>query len=85
RDIGALPAPARLAAAGLYHPAAPAPFAAAEPFRTWAGTRGWADRPVVAIAIADGMIRDMQTEIVDAVVAALAEKGLLAAPFWSDD
>ncbi|MBQ1497201.1 MAG: cobaltochelatase subunit CobN [Sphingomonas sp.] len=85
RDLGALPAPARLAAAGLYHPAAPAPFAGAESFRTWAGTRGWADRPVVAIAIPDGMIRDMQTEIVDAVVAALGEKGLLAAPFWYDD
>lgn len=84
-DLSALPAPTRLAGTGLYHPTAPAPFAAAEPFRAWAQAQGWADRPVVAIAIPDGLIRDMQTDIVDAIVAALGQRGLLAAPFWYDD
>lgn len=84
-DLDALPAPIRLAAAGLYHPAAPASFAGAEPFRAWAQAQGWAGRPVVAIAISDGLIRDMQTEVIDAIATALGELGLLAAPFWYDD
>lgn len=84
-DLSTLPVPARLAGAGLYHPSAPAPFAGAELFRAWARTQGWAERPVVAIAIPDSLIRDMQTEAIDAITAALGEKGLLAAPFWYDD
>lgn len=84
-DLDTLPAPARLSAAGLYHPAAAAPFTGAEPFRTWAQAQGWTGRPVVAIAISDGLIRDMQTEVIDAIATALGERGLLAAPFWYDD
>ncbi|APR52543.1 cobaltochelatase subunit CobN [Sphingomonas koreensis] len=84
-DLSALPPPARLAGIGFYHPAASAPFAGADAFRRWTQTRGWANRQIVAIAIPDGTIRDMQTQVIDAIATALGERGLLAAPFWYDD
>lgn len=84
-DMSALPAPVRLGATGLYHPAAPAPFAHPEAFRRWTVAQGWGERPIVALAISDGLIRDMQTGVVDAAVAAIGAQGLLAAPFWYDE
>jgi cobaltochelatase CobN len=84
-NLDDLPAPTRLGETGLYHPDVPAPLADAAAFRRWSEAQGYTRRPVVAIAISDGLIRDMQTQVLDATVAALAEKGLLAAPFWYDD
>lgn len=84
-DLSVLPPPVGLGKAGLYHPAASAPFANASAFRDWATSQGWAERPVVAIAMSDGLVRDMQTGVIDAVAKALAARGMVAAPFWYDE
>ncbi|MCC2978342.1 cobaltochelatase subunit CobN, partial [Sphingomonas sp. PL-96] len=85
RSLDGLPSPTRLGKTGLHHPDAPMPFADAAAFKSWTQGQGYAGRPIVAIAISDGLIRDMQTGVLDAVVAGLADKGLLAAPFWYDE
>ncbi|MGK6354413.1 cobaltochelatase subunit CobN [Sphingomonas sp. DT-207] len=85
RSLDALPLPTRLGASGLYHPRASAPFPDAAAFAGWARSEGKQRRPVVAIAMSEGLIRDMQTDTLDAVVAAIEDKELLAAPFWYDE
>ncbi|MFT4028028.1 MAG: cobaltochelatase subunit CobN [Novosphingobium sp.] len=82
-DLAALPAPRALPATGLYHPAAPAPFVTPEAFREWAAARG--TRPIVAIAISDGQIRDMQTAAIDALGKGIEARGLTPAFFWYDE
>lgn len=77
-----MPAPERMPAAGLYHPDADQLFASPEAFRSWAVANGRAGRPVVGFAISDGLIRDMQTQVIDALARAVEARGLLPALFW---
>lgn len=78
-----LPPPRTLPDAGLYHPDAPTLFATPEAFRNWAAARG--ARPIVAIAISDGQIRDMQTGVIDALAKSIEMHGLTPAFFWYDE
>lgn len=78
-----LPPPHPLPATGLYHPAAPAPFDTPRAFRAWASARGI--RPVLAIAISEGQIRNMQTAAIDALARGIEARGLMPAFFWYDE
>lgn len=83
RSLDALPPPRPLPPDGLYHPQAPAPFETAQAFADWAAKRG--SRPVVAFAISEGQIRDMQTAVLEALAASAERHGLTPAFFWYDE
>lgn len=83
RSLEGLPPPRPLPPIGLYHPAAPAPFDTPQAFRDWANSRG--SRPIVALAISEGQIRDMQTAAIDALANGLEAHGLTPAFFWYDE
>ncbi|PNU02147.1 cobaltochelatase subunit CobN [Novosphingobium guangzhouense] len=82
-DLSALPPPQPLPAGGLYHPQAPSVFADAGAFAAWNTPRG--TRPVVAFAISEGQIRDMQTSVIDALARSAEARGLAPAFFWYDE
>lgn len=82
-SLDGLPPPRPLPAVGLYHPAAPVAFDTPQAFRDWAASRG--ARPIVAIAISEGQIRDMQTAAIDAIARSIEAHGLTPAFFWYDE
>lgn len=79
-----LPEPERLPKAGLYHPAAPAPFTDVAAYLSWGQGRWARHAPRVAIAINTGMLSGMQTMMVDGLVAKMEKAGLAPLPFWFD-
>lgn len=79
-----LPEPERLPKAGLYHPAAPAPFTDVAAYLSWGQGRWARQAPRVAIAINTGMLSGMQTMMVDGLVAKMEKAGLAPLPFWFD-
>ncbi|WP_188053807.1 cobaltochelatase subunit CobN [Sphingosinithalassobacter sp. CS137] len=79
-----LPAPVPLPETGIYHPDAETVFATPDTYRAWLAARGAAARPIVAIAISDGLLRDMQTDVVDAIARSVEARGLAPALFWFD-
>ncbi|RIV80118.1 cobaltochelatase subunit CobN [Aurantiacibacter xanthus] len=83
-ELNDLPPAQAIAQAGFYHPDAPAPFASAQAYRHWIAAQGWQDRPLAAVAISDGVLRDMQTQVVDALARSMADHGLMPAFFWYD-
>ncbi|WAC48249.1 cobaltochelatase subunit CobN [Asticcacaulis sp. SL142] len=80
QSLADLPAAPRRAASGLYHPQAGV-LVDAGAFLSWRG----ADRPTVVLAISDGVIADMQTAVVDAVIRDAETRGLSAVAFWYDE
>jgi len=82
-SLADLPPPRPLPPVGLYHPDASAPFQDAMAFADWAKSRG--DRPIVAFAISEGQIRDMQTGVLRALAQSAESHGLTAAFFWYDE
>ncbi len=84
-SLDGLPPPRPLSATGLYHPDAPAPVADAAAFADWAESRGAADLPVIAFAISEGQIRDMQTGVLEALTKSAQAHGLMPAFFWYDE
>lgn len=83
-DAGAVPPPAALPSVGFYHPGAPRVFGVLEDYLTWGATR-WAEgAPRMAIAIHAGLVSGMETQVVDALVAAGEARGLLPIAFWFD-
>lgn len=84
QGLDGLPPPQAMPQTGFYHPDAPQLFASPEDYRDWIAARGWQGRPIAAFAISDGVVRDMQTGVVDALAQSLAEHGLVPAFFWYD-
>ncbi len=82
-DLSVLPAPTPLPASGLYHPQAPSAFTEPEDFAAWAAARG--KGPVVAFAISEGQVRDMQTGVLDALSRSAEARGLSPVFFWYDE
>ncbi|WP_033073860.1 cobaltochelatase subunit CobN [Sphingopyxis sp. MWB1] len=80
-----LPPPQSMPETGYYHPLAPQLFTAPEEIARWQAEMGWHARPVVAFAISSGAIRDMQTEVVEALAESAAAHGLMPIFFWHDD
>ncbi|EQB17123.1 cobaltochelatase subunit CobN [Novosphingobium lindaniclasticum] len=82
-DPFALPPPVPLPANGLYHPQAPSAFDDPASFAAWAGARG--QGPVVAFAISQGQVRDMQTGVHEALARSAEARGLAPVFFWYDE
>jgi len=82
-DLSALPPPTPLPASGLYHPQAPFAFTEPSAFAAWAAVRG--KGPVVAFAISQGQVRDMQTGVLDALSLSAEARGLSPVFFWYDE
>ncbi|MFT4090490.1 MAG: cobaltochelatase subunit CobN [Asticcacaulis sp.] len=80
RSLADLAASPRRAVSALYHPDAGI-LPDAEAFLKARG----ADRPVVALAVSDGAIADMQTAVIDAVIRDAEARGLSAVAFWYDE
>ncbi len=84
QGIDSFPPPVLMPDTGYYHPEADQLFATPEEYRDWLVANGRGDLPVVAFAISDGYVRDMQTDVLDALAASLEAKGLVPAFFWYD-
>ncbi|XJJ69675.1 cobaltochelatase subunit CobN (plasmid) [Novosphingobium sp. BL-8A] len=82
-DLSVLPPPAPLPASGLYHPQAPSAFGEPADFAAWMAARG--KGPVVAFAISEGQVRDMQTGVLGALAGSAEARGLSPVFFWYDE
>ena len=76
--------PVALPSTGFYHPAAQTLFATPEAYLEWGRSRWRAEAPRVAIAIHSGLITNMQTQTVDALIARSEARGVLPIVFWFD-
>ncbi|WP_312734214.1 cobaltochelatase subunit CobN [Brevundimonas sp.] len=79
-DLTDAPPPAPLGTVGYYHPAAQA--YAPDAFKAWLATRP--DRPRAAILISSSTIADDDTDVVDALIAALDARGIEGVAVWFD-
>lgn len=78
------PAAITMPVRGLYHPAAPALFADAASYLAWGRDR-WPEGALrMAIAIHGGTIADLQTGLVDAIIARAEARGIAPMVFWFD-
>ncbi len=83
-DLSAMPPAQRQPRTGFYHPAAPHAFDTVEAYLEWGGDR-WKDTAGrIGFVIHSGAISDMQTSLVDALVARSEAAGLLPVVFWFD-
>lgn len=85
KSLDELPPPRSMPDTGYYHPQAPQLFSASGEVERWMEQQGWAARPVVAVAISGGAIRDMQTEVIEALAKGAAAHGLTPIFFWYDE
>lgn len=83
--VGAIPPPVTLVDAGIYHPAAPEPFARVEDYLAWGAARWPSDAPRVAFAIHRGALADDQLRLIDALIARSEARGQAPMAFWMDD
>ncbi|WKU19483.1 cobaltochelatase subunit CobN [Advenella alkanexedens] len=84
RSIALLPAAEPVPETGFYHPAAPQVFESLEPYLAWARAR--MPQPVghVAFLIHNGVVSDMQTQLIDALITAAEARNILPLAFWYD-
>ncbi|CAO3456264.1 CobN-like chelatase BtuS for metalloporphyrine salvage [Azospirillum argentinense] len=83
-EVGAVAPAETLPKSGVYHPAAPAPFARTGDYLAWGAARWPADAPRVAFAIHASSLSSMQTQVIDALVAGTEARGLVPMVVWFD-
>ncbi len=83
-DLSAMPQTARLPATGFYHPQAPEVFASLDDLLSWGAERWAGATGRVGFVAHGGMVSDMQTGLVDALVARSEAAGLAPIVFWFD-
>ncbi|TWT05039.1 cobaltochelatase subunit CobN [Reyranella sp. CPCC 100927] len=81
-DVASVAPPAVLPKAGFYHPRAPQPFAQVETYLAWGADRWRPDAPRIAFAVHASALANMQTRVIDALVAASEARGLVPLVFW---
>ncbi|MFQ7901700.1 cobaltochelatase subunit CobN [Stutzerimonas degradans] len=84
-QLDAIPPPVTLVDAGIYHPAAPKPFAQVEDYLAWGTARWRSDAPRVAFAIHRGALADDQLRLIDTLITRSEARGLAPMAFWMDD
>ncbi|MCO5159315.1 MAG: cobaltochelatase subunit CobN [Aquamicrobium sp.] len=83
-DLSAMPHAARLPATGFYHPQAPEVFASLDDLLSWGAERWAGATGRIGFVAHGGMVSDMQTGLVDALVARSEAAGLAPVVFWFD-
>lgn len=83
-DATHVPPPVALPKTGFHHPAVPRPFAAVADYLAWGKDRWPEGAPRVAFAIHPGTLSNMQTAVVDALIASAEARGLAPLAFWFD-
>ncbi|PWR18238.1 cobaltochelatase subunit CobN [Zavarzinia compransoris] len=78
------PAVVAMPVQGLYHPAADALFLDAASYLAWGRERWPAGAPRIAIAVHGGTIADLQTRLLDTIVARAEARGIMPLVFWFD-
>lgn len=77
-----VPEPIHYPELGFYHPEAPQRiFADLAAYRQWYGEFG--DRPVIAIAVHDGYLRDTMSAWIDTAIASVEAAGAVPLPFYA--
>ncbi|NYT80316.1 cobaltochelatase subunit CobN [Alcaligenaceae bacterium] len=84
RSIASLPEAEPVPETGFYHPAASDAFESVDHYMAWATARHPDAIGRVAFLIHSGMVSDMQTEVIDTLIAATEAKGILPVAFWYD-
>lgn len=84
RSIASLPAAEQVPETGFYHPAAPQVFESPEPYLAWARARMPQAVGQLAFLIHNGVVSDMQTQLIDALIAASEARNILPVAFWYD-
>lgn len=79
-----LPESKKIPLQGIYHPQAEQFFTELEDYITWAEQRYTAPRALVAFAINEQQISDMQTSAIDELIQRSEAQGLLPVVFWFD-
>lgn len=83
-DLSAMPQAARLPATGFYHPQAPEVFASLDDLLAWGAERWAGATGRIGFVAHGGMVSDIQTGLVDALVARSEAAGLAPIVFWFD-
>jgi cobaltochelatase CobN len=83
-DLAALPAAQHLPTPGFYHPDAPRVFDSVEAYLQWGAARWMGTRGRVGFVAHSSAVSDMQTGLVDALVARSEAAGLVPIVFWFD-
>ena len=81
-DVAAVPPASALPEAGFYHPQAPQSFATLDAYLAWGADRWPETAPGIAFAIHSGALGNMQTKVVDALVAGVEARGMKPLVFW---
>jgi len=84
RSIAALPAADEVPETGFYHPAASGIVESVDSYLAWAESRMPQAVGRIAFLIHSGVVSDMQTAVVDALIAAAEAREILPIPFWYD-
>lgn len=84
RPTASLPDAALLPDSGIYHPAASRIFESVENYLAWADARLPEASGRIAFLIHSGTVGDMQTQVIDALIAATEARGMLPVAFWYD-
>lgn len=84
RSIDSLPDAEKMPDTGFYHFAAPDIFESVDSYVAWAGARLPDAVGRVAFLIHSGTVGDMQTRVIDALIAAAEARKILPLPFWYD-
>ncbi len=81
-DLAAVAPPRALPETGFYHPQAPQSFATLDAYLAWGADRWSATAPGIAFAIHSGTLGNMQTKVVDSLVAGVEARGMKPLVFW---
>ena len=84
RSIAALPAAEPVPETGFYHPAASHVFELLDSYLAWARARMPQAVGSVAFLIHNGVVSDMQTAVIDALIAAAEARNIMPIAFWYD-
>lgn len=84
RDTAAVPPPQPLPVTGYHDPQAPQWFTDATALRQWWHRQGQSDWPKAAVIVAGNSVGSLQTEVLDAVIAAARRHRVAAFGVWFD-
>lgn len=82
QPIPTLPEAKKIPVQGIYHPQAEQLFTELKDYIAWAKQRHTVPRPLVAFAINEQQISDMQTSAIDELIQRSEVQGLLPVVFW---
>ena len=82
RDPTHIASPTPLPSTGIYHPDAPTAFTSVADYLRWAEGRVTRPKGRIGIAIHPGLIANMETKVVDAMIRQSENRGLLPMAFW---